>query len=692
MHLENSPKRQRSCEGCLPYKNLTGYDRYPEPRKIKRTMMLRPMLSKQFHRQLLRSGEFLSRWGIPGICIAVLAACGTQTVARLDGHMVRSEPATSSTRIGPTSDGKRAPGTIPDPVRRVPLPPPPLPRVDELKYSVTVKDVPVQELMFAISRDTKVNIDIHPGIEGRVTLNAIDQTLKQILTRVAKQVDMRWEVDGPNIVVKPDSPYLKIYKVDYVNMARDTTSSIGVETQVVGPTLTGAGAAGSGGGSQNSSMVKLQNTSKNKFWETLEKNIKDMLRETDKLLPEGSSETFTQTRSQGPTAINRSQATTQRRTASQTGQTGQTTTTGSGAAEQEAASQTLTFREAASVIMNAETGTIAIRATGRQHEIVGEFVEQISGSSRRQVLIEATVVEVVLNDAYQSGVDWAALGLQGLGYTIKQNLTGTLDTIPVPAQAPIFSISYRNPNAAAGGDISSTLKLLNSFGNARVLSSPKIMTLNNQTAVMRVVENTVYFTITTTPGTLNDAGRPITLPTVDSKAQVVPQGFVMSVTPQISENDIINLSVRPSVTRITKYVQDPNPTLSLSVPNLVPQIETREFEAMMRVASGQTAVLGGLMQDEFKSSRAGLPVLSRIPLFGDAVSKRDDAGRKSELVVFIRALVIREASVDADLSDYKKYLPDSQFFKDASPSVDLMNPKTYQPAPADTEREPGKAP
>ncbi|MBL0124675.1 MAG: hypothetical protein IPP88_18810 [Betaproteobacteria bacterium] len=153
--------------------------------------------------------------------------------------------------------------------------------------------------------------------------------------------------------------------------------------------------------------MKLQNTSKNKFWETLEKNIKDMLRDTDKLLPEGSSETFTQTRSQGVSASNRPQTATQRRAGGQTSQSGQTTITGPGIAEQvgtqEGASQTLTFREAASVIMNAETGNLAIRATSRQHEKVGEFIEQISGSSRRQVLIEATVVEVVLNDAYQSG-------------------------------------------------------------------------------------------------------------------------------------------------------------------------------------------------------------------------------------------------------------------------------------------------
>lgn len=590
------------------------------------------------------------------------------------------------------------PGAVPMPVRQVPLPPPPRPRVEEVKYSVTVKDVPVQELLFAVSRDTKVNVDVHPGIEGRVTLNAIDQTLKQILTRVAKQVDMRWEVDGPNIVVRPDSPYLKIYKIDYVNMQRDSTSSIGVQTQVVGPTTTTAGGASSGAAGQNSSIVKLENTSKNKFWETLERNIKDLLRETDKLLPEGSSETFTQTRSQGVTATNRPQTATQRRTAGQSGQAGQTTqstTTGPGVAEQvaaqEAASQTLTFREAASVIVNSETGTVAIRATSRQHEKVGEFIEQISGSSRRQVLIEATVVEVVLNDAYQSGVDWSALGLQGLGYTIKQNFTAGI-LPPSGSGTQPFSLAYRNPNAASGGDISSTLKLLNSFGNTRVLSSPKIMTLNNQTAVMRVVENTVYFTVQSTVTQSAVVGQPA-LVSYNTTPQIVPEGFIMSVTPQISENDIINLSIRPSVTRITGYKNDPNPDLGKAgVVNQVPQIQTREFEAMMRVASGQTAVLGGLMQDSFKSNRDGLPILSRIPVFGDAVSYRNDTGAKSELVVFIRALVIREASVDADLADYKKYLPDSQFFKDSSPSFDPATLNAPQSNAAGTEREPRKAP
>ena len=633
---------------------------------------------------------------LPQHCVAVIlfaasmAGCGTLPVARTDGHLQNDSPARAA-QNGNSTGGAAQRSAVPEPVRQVPLPPPPKPRIDEVKYSVTVKDVPVQELMFAISRDTKANIDIHPGIEGRVTLNAIDQTLKQILTRVSKQVDMRWEVDGPNIVVKPDSPYLKIYKVDYVNMTRDSSGSIGVQTQVVGPGGAAGGAAGGGGGgSQNSSQIRLDNTSKNRFWENLEKNIRDILRDTDKLLPEGSSETVVQNRSQGTTASTRAQTATQRRGGANTTGTTQTNTTGPGVvdaqAAQESVSQTLTFREAASIIVNPETGTLAVRATSRQQEKIGEFIEQIGGSARRQVLIEATVVEVVLNDNYQSGVDWSALGLQGLGYSIKQNLTGANLT-----ESPFFSIQYRNPNAAAGGDISSTVKLLNSFGNTRVLSSPKIMTLNNQTAVMRVVENSIYFTVqsTVTPASTNAAA---TI-SYNTTPNVVPEGFVMNVTPQIGENDIINLNIRPSVTRITSYVNDPNPDLGKAgVISRVPQIQTREFETMLRVASGQTAMLGGLMQDSFQAKRDGVPILSRVPVLGDAVSLRNDTGRKSELVVFIRALVIREASVDADMSEYKKYLPDAQFFKDSSPTFDLKNPGTLHPEAAVSQGEPRKAP
>ncbi len=635
----------------------------------------------------------LSRIPIPlglGFVVALaLAGCGTAPVARVDGHLRSDGNDGINDSSDPHKSGasatKTAFGNVLQPVSQVPLPPPPQARIDEIRYSVTVKDVPVQDLLFAISRDTKVNIDVHNGIEGRVTLNAIDQTLKQILTRVAKQVDMRFEVDGPNLVVMPDSPYLKMYKVDYVNMTRDSSGSIGIQTQVVGPA--GVGAASSGG-TQNSTQLKIDNSSKNRFWESLDKNIKELLRETDKQLPEGSSETFVRDQSQGASQTNRSQTNVQRGAARSGGSNARTNSrtdiTGPGLSENQldsqTSSQTLTFREAASVIINPETGTVSVRASARQHEKIAEFITQVSGAASRQVLIEATVVEVTLNDNYQSGVDWSALGLKGVGYSITQAFTPTLLTDGTGATTTKnFGIQYSNPNAAVGGSISSSIKLLDSFGTTKVLSSPRLTTLNNQTAVMKVVENKVYFTVkaeVTGGGVTLGVATPAII-SYTSTPNVVPEGFVMNVTAQISEGDIITLNVRPSITRIVSYVNDPNPDLArANVINKVPQIQTREFETVLRVPSGQTAVLGGLMQDSFEGRRDGLPVVSRWKIFGDAVSYRNDTGRKTELVVFLRPLVIKDASVETDFSEYRRLLPDKKFFKEAEPMFPVLYPPT----------------
>ena len=130
-------------------------------------------------------------------------------------------------------------------------------------YSVVVKDVRVQELLFALARDAKLNVDIHPGLVGAVTLNAIDQTLQQLLSRIAKQVDIRWEIDGPNLVVMPDSPFLRNYKVDYVNMSRDVTGKVEINTQIASTSTAAAtgGASASGTGNNSSTTVnsKAQN-------------------------------------------------------------------------------------------------------------------------------------------------------------------------------------------------------------------------------------------------------------------------------------------------------------------------------------------------------------------------------------------------------------------------------------------------
>jgi general secretion pathway protein D len=583
-------------------------------------------------------------------CFALVLAitgCGTRPVAKSDGHILAEEQPTRATA-----------SSIPKTVRTVPLPPPPEAREAEIKYSVVVANQPVREVLLAMARETRVNFDIHPGIEGTVNLNAIDQTLKQILNRVAKQVDMRWEMDGQTLSVMPDTPFLRNYRVDYVNMSREVNETVGVATQIISGAVGGAAAGGAAGA--NNSTLTITSLSRHRFWETLERNIRDMLRETDKLLPEGSSETFVQNRGQSAIASNQQRTTTQPRSGRTTTSRSGTTVEAPGVTQaQEVAEfveQRLTFREAASVIVNAETGIVSVRATSRQHEKVQDFLEQVLGSSKRQVLIEATIVEVMLNDTYQSGVDWSALGINGLGYSFRQNLLGAN-----LVDAPFFSVTYSNPNAAIGGSISSTVKLLDSFGKTRVLSSPKLMVLNNQTAVLKVVDNKVYFTIKA--DTVTNQTTSIT--TFTTTQNVVPIGFIMNVTPQISDGDMVTLNVRPTVTRIIGFVKDPNPALAaVKVDSQIPETQTREMESVMKVGSGQTAILGGLMLDSFEGKRDGLPLASRVPVLGDLVSYRNDKASKTELVIFIRPVVVRDASLEGDLSAYRRFAPDREFFGD----------------------------
>lgn len=576
-----------------------------------------------------------------------LAGCGAQPVAKSENHIQPEARATAS---------------IPEPVRAVPLPPPPQARESEVRYSVVVADQPVREVLMAMARETRINFDIDPRVEGTVNLNAIDQTLKQILNRMAKQVDMRWETDGQTITVLRDTPFLRNYRVDYVNMSRDVSETVGIATQVISGSLTGSatGAAPTVGGSNNSTLT-ITSTARHRFWETLEKNIKDLLRETDKLLPEGSSETFVQNRGQTASATSQTRTSAPPRRPAAT--PGRTATEGPGESQQatnvETVESRLTFREAASVIVNPETGIVSVRGTSRQHEKVQEFLEQVGGSSKRQVLIEATIVEVLLDDRYQAGVDWSALGLQGLGYTIRQNFLGTNLADP-----PFFSLQYNNPNAARGGNISSTIKLLDTFGKTRVLSSPKLMVLNNQTAMLKVVDNRVYFTIKA--DTTQNQSQTVT--TFTTTQNVVPVGFIMNVTPQISDADMVTLNVRPTVTRVISTVLDPNPALAaVNVRSEIPVTQTREMESVLKLTSGQTAIMGGLMMDSFEGSRNGLPIADRIPVLGDLVSYRNDRTIKSELVVFIRPMVVRDPSVDGDLAGYRKHLPDRDFFRDTQP-------------------------
>ncbi len=570
------------------------------------------------------------------------------SAGHIDGQSTASNQASSLDDASIASAKPSA--TIPKPLINHPYLPPPEAKAQEPTYNIVVYDTPVKEVLFAIARDSKLNVDIHPSIKGHVTLNAVEQTLPAILERLAKQVDLSYQVSGNVLTISPDQPVLRSYAVDYVNLSRDTVGFIGAAAEIAGTgqgALDGATTASAG---SNSSRTSISSESKSHFWETLEKNIKDILAETDKEVIVSRSNSLPLTSQKNSPKTTAKKADKEVNNAAL-------------AKEKDEAKNEYKTLFAGVVIVNREAGIVNVRATNKQHEKVQEFLDRVMASIRRQVLIEATIVEVRLNDSYQAGIDWAKIagttgGLslgQQLGAQVTVNGVTGLPTISANAfgvkPAAGFVAAYTNTNSMFG-NIAASINLLEQFGKTAVLSSPKLMVLNNQTAVLKVVDNLVYFTVKSDTVAGSSGSQAVT--TYTSTAHTVPVGVVMTVTPQINHSGLVNLNVRPTVSRVVGLANDPTPGLE----SQIPIIQVREMESMLQIVSGNTAVLGGLMQDETLNNSDKVPGLSKLPVIGKVFTGHNDASRKTELVIFLRPTVIRHASLESDeLANYQRYLP-----------------------------------
>ncbi len=287
---------------------------------------------------------------------------------------------------------------------------------------------------------------------------------------------------------------------------------------------------------------------------------------------------------------------------------------------------------ATAVIPQPMAGLIAVRATERLHRVVRRFLDEVLKRIRRQVLIRVTIVEVALNDRYQAGIEWSLIS-EGFGLDVERTALG-----PLPPSA-ISSLVLDYDDRIAGGTFNATLRLLEEFGETRVLSSPQLMALNNQTALLKVVDNLVYFTVEQ-QSTLSVQGSSEN--TSRSEVHTVPVGVVMSVTPQIDEYGQVMLSVRPSISRINRFVSDPNPALT-GQGNRIPEIQVRELESILSLKDGQVAVLGGLIQDERVQDRNSLPFFSRLPWIAPLFNARTRQAARSELVILLRPTVVHAA-------------------------------------------------
>ena len=496
------------------------------------------------------------------------------------------------------SDTKPA-GQIPELVQKTPVLPSPQPPVELEKYTVVVNEVPAKELLFALARDAKINVDIDPRIDGNVTINAVDQTLPQILDRIARQIDMRYEFKDDNLFIEPDAPFFRTYRINYLNIARDTVNTNSVATSLAtssGVSEGGGGGQGGGAFSGNNSTTELTSTSLNRFWVAVTTNIQAII--GDKVTTSSSTEV--------PVSD--------------------------------------------SVITSPETGTISVNATAKQHEQIQTFIDKIMNNVRRQVLIQTSIIEVSLSDQYQAGIDWTDITLGALGLSIT-----TIGTpLAVASGATGLLLDYAEADNS-GNSFATTLRLLDEFGDVKVLSSPQLMALNNQTAILKRVENKVFFTIdseTVTPA----VGAPTT--SFDTTIHSLPVGIVMFITPHITDNGEVILHVRPTISRegeSRRTIPLP-PGIDPIADNAIPETLAQEMESLIRLTSGQTAVLGGLMIDEARTRDTGVPGISNMPTLGNFFKTRDISYRKTELVIFIRPVIIQDPSIETDLNLYKTFL------------------------------------
>ncbi|MDJ0909032.1 MAG: pilus (MSHA type) biogenesis protein MshL [Woeseiaceae bacterium] len=496
---------------------------------------------------------------------------------------------------------------VEEPVYEAPPEPfvPPAPVIPEPEpvpietYTVVVKDVPVDDLLFSLARDAGLDLDMQTSPEKTVTLNAVERPLQEILVRISEQAELRYQLNGTNLIVMDDMPYWHNYVVDYVNIARTSESEVGVATQIatsggsVSEDMTGSSGGAQQNAQGNKSITTVRNNSQNDFWSSIELGLSALVADEDAM---GDS-----------------------------------------------------IEASNSVIVNRTSGIVTVRGTQSEHRRVQDYLDRIMASSRRQVLIEMTIVEVELNDSFQAGVDWQRLAaVAGDGWSVESNMTS-----PDLNVSPFFALSYADTDSS-GDSIAATVRMLQEFGDTQVLSSPKIMALNNQTALLKVVNERVYFNVE-----LDIREATADIPerrTFTSEINTVPVGLVMSVTPQVSDNGFVSLNIRPTISRITGFAIDPAPRLAgADFDNLVPEIQVREIESLLQVLDGRTVVLGGLMQNERNSEQDGVPGLSRIPGVGRLFSYTSDELVKTELVIFLRPTIVANGTAPAGsarLGDY----------------------------------------
>ncbi len=539
---------------------------------------------------------------------------------------------------------------IPDiaPILASPRPP----KIGESKLvSLTVTDdVPLKDVLIELARLADVDIELDAGIEGGVSFRAKDRPFNEVIERLSDLAGLRYSMKNGVLRVERDVPYMRNYSIDFLNLVRSSESTVNVATDVLalansagGSESGGGGGGGSSGGSgggglSTGSTSSITSTAEDDFWESLKTGVTQILAY------------------QPPSRLSSSAL-------SESSAGGEPSRPRPGS-DSASSIQDMENR----FVLNRQAGILSVSATGKQHEIIEDFLTRLRANAGAQVLIEAKIVEVSLDDEFRSGISWDMLkGNTSLEVTYPNTFdAGNVTTL-------------RLGDGNLGIDLDAALQLVERFGTTRTLSSPRLHAINNQQAVLTFAENRIFFEVNVereddqivdgvlVPGSTS----------VNSTRRSVPIGIILNIMPSIDLKDNeVTLAVRPTLSRQVSTVSDPgsalvNQLLLQQDPNAegftneVPVVEVRELDSILKIKSGQVMVIGGLMEQTASNEDSGVPYASSIPWFGNLFKTVEKTGRTRELVIFIRATIVGSQGNyhDTDRVIYDTFTKDSRPIK-----------------------------
>ena len=467
-------------------------------------------------------------------------------------------------------------------------------------FDISIHETSARDFFMGLVADTNENMLVHPEVSGNLSLELKNVTIAQTLDAVQKVYGYDYQKTDIGYIIYPATLQTRIFKINRLDLIREGNS----KTRISSGQISSGSSSSQNNSSNNTSSsgnneisgTSITTRSQSNFWSELEDSLDAIV------------------------SINKQ----------------------------------------ADVVVNLQTGIIVVRANPSQMREVEKFINSTQVQIERQVIIEAKILEVILNDSHQSGINWANVAEQGSKLFFSSGASLALDGASTLLNATSLATPDTFTFGLQTGDFSTFVTLLETQGKTKILSSPRISTLNNQKAVIKVGRDE-YFITDISSNTVSTGSSTISNPEITWTPFF--SGIALDVTPQINENNKITLHIHPSITRVES--QEKRFTINGENGQIPLALNTvRESDSIVQAKNGQIIVIGGLMQETTDEDKRGIPFLAHLPYLGNLFRENKGNSRKSELVILLKPTIIQnDQDWKTDMAASKRRLQASENFQ-----------------------------